>query len=711
MTSMRRRTIVWLPVLVLGAWPSIGFGDAPSYTAAQANQGRRDYATYCSACHKANMQGEHLAPGLVGARFDQSWRGKSLDVLSFHVHRMPNQPVAEPGSLSEETYTNILAHILKSNGLKPADAPLPSEMAALKTMTIPLKPGMEVDVTKPGTPSPEQAALLNTLTPVTDAMLNNPPAGEWLRWGHSSNGQNFSPLNKINKDTVKGLRPAWRTQLQPGISMSWPVVHQGVMYVQTFPDTVLAVDATNGDILWRYQYKGAPRSSSKLGLGLHGDKVFVPTSDQHVLALNAKTGELIWDHAIDLPSEGRGMGGYNLRTSPFVIGDKVIQGVTASFMPKGGFILALDVDSGDEVWRFNTIARPGEYGGDTWNDVPLDKRSGGSVWHQISYDPDLNLIYFGAAPTYDTGPLLHPVKKEGVSNEALYTNCTLALNPDTGELVWHYQHLANDQWDLDWVFERQLVTVPVEGKPRKVVLTVGKIAVMEALDAETGEYLFSVDTGVQNFITNIDPKTGAKTIDPAKLPSIERPCEVCPSAFGARAWPPDSYSPQTKYLYVPITESCMVMGQEGMRLLTSGVGITPSQHPGSQDGMIGRLQAIDVANQKLAWNHDEVAPLSTGTLATAGGLVFCGDLEPSLKAYDDATGEVLWQANLDDLPTSGLVTYEVDGVQYVTVLVGMSNLHVQGLKQLYDEFLAQSDKPHEPAPQGGAALWTFALQQ
>ena len=189
--------------------------------------------------------------------------------------------------------------------------------------------------------------------------------------------------------------------------------------------------------------------------------------------------------------------------------------------------------------------------------MPLERRSGGSVWHQGTYDPELDLIFFGIAPTYDTGPLLRPVDKEGVSSAALYTNSTIALRPDTGELVWHYQHVENDQWDLDWVFERQLVDVEFKGATQRAVMNVGKMAILEAVEAETGRYMFSVDAGLQNVITAIDPESGAKTIDAQKWPNPERPTDVCPSAFGARSWPPTSYSPKTKLLYVPLTESCM----------------------------------------------------------------------------------------------------------------------------------------------------------
>lgn len=688
------------------SWAQAPSGSSPTFTQAQVVEGRAAYRQHCVACHGQRLEGMHLSPALTGERFDRMWRGKTLDLLAFHVRRMPQQPVADPGSLSEETYTNLVAYILQSNGFEWGETALPADTATLAKLSIPKLPGSDVDLDAPVAGAAEASEALKNLPALTDAMLQKPADGDWLQWGRSYSGHSYSPLTKINRENVKDLKLAWRAPLREGMTMPMPLVHGGVMFVNTFPDTVLALDATNGAVLWRHQHKSA-QASQKMGLALHGDRVFVPTSDLHVKALNAKTGELVWDHEITREST-KGRGGYQIRSAPLVAGGKVIQGVTASFIPRGGFIVAIDIETGKESWRFNTIPRPGEPGDNTWNDVPLDERSGGSVWHQGTYDPELNLIYFGVAPTYDTGPLLHSVEKEGVTSDALYTNCTIALNPETGELKWFYQHMPNDQWDLDWVFERQIATVPVDGKPRKVVMNTGKMAVLDALDAATGEYLFSVDMGVQNVITHIDEKTGAKTIDEEKLPDPDRPCVICPSAFGARSWPPTAFSPKTNFVYVPIMEWCMTFGKEGIRLLTSGIGITTSPHPDVEDGFVGRIQAVNVADQSLAWVKHIPAPPTTSTLATGGGVVFAGDLEPSLKAFDDATGEVLWQTALDDLPSGGVITYSVGDAQYVAVLAGLSNLHVRDLARTYYGFRAERGETVASA-NGGAAIWVFAL--
>lgn len=704
MAWLRRTGILWLLLVLMSQWQSVSL--AQNFTKEQAAAGRQAYREHCVTCHGPKLEGVHLSPALVGERFDMMWRAKPADILAFHIRRMPPEPAETSGKLGDETYTNLEAYILMSNGFPAGDTPLPSDLGAQRKVKIPGLPGVNYDPDTPVTASAEQKQLLANLSPVTNDLLVKDSPDDWLQWGGGYDGTSYSSLDIINKDNIANLTPAWRAPIRSGASMTVPLVHEGVMFVHTFPDTVLAMDASNGQVLWRYQREGLTRSTAKTGIALHNNKVLVPTSDQHVVALNAKTGEVIWDHTLkaDAPSGGRG-GGYSLRSAPMVVGNTVIQGVTASFVPKGGFLFALNLDTGEELWRFNTIARPGEPGGNTWNDVPLEKRSGGSVWHQYTYDPELNLIYLGVAPTYDTGPLVHSVDKEGISSEALFTNCTVALDGDTGKLVWYYQHMVNDQWDLDWAFERQIVNLKVDGKDRKVVMNMGKMALLDALDAATGEYLFSIDAETQNVVTDVDPETGTKTIDPGKWPDPDRECDVCPNAAGGRSWPPTAYSPQTKFVYVPIMEWCMRLGKSGMQLLTSGVGITTIEHPDADDGMLARLQAMDVENHKLAWEHNQVAPISTGLLSTGGGLLFAGDIEPSLKAFDDATGKLLWQAKLDDLPSSSLITYRIGEKQYVAVVVGISNIHIGSLTGPY-----RAIAPNAPAsPKAGAAIWVFAI--
>lgn len=723
MTRSQRATMLWILLLLVEPWGSSSAaqppGRPPVFTRAQAAEGNLAYQQYCSACHGQALEGAGVVPPLTGTRFDQAWRGKSAGVLAFHIRRMPPGSDAQRARPSEAAYANVLAYLLSANGFEPGDEKLPSGPAALADLTIPRHAGVAYDPVVPVVKTPAQTALLRNLPSATDKLLQDPSPDDWMHWGRTYSGHSYSPLAQISKANVAKLAPAWRAPLLYGSSMPMPIVHRGVMFLHTFPDTVIAMDAADGQVLWRYKREGLAQSNKKMGLSLHDDRIYVATSDLHVIALDARTGELVWDHELEVGSSGPETPIF-ARSAPLIAGDVVIQGTMSFRVPKGGYIIAINRKTGKEAWRFNTVAWPGQPGGNTWNGIPLEQRNGGSVWQQGTYDPELNLVCFGIAPTYDTAPLLVPAGEQGVTNEALFTNSTVALNPDTGELVWYFQHTQNDQWDMDWVFERTIAELPTaDGGTVKAVMNVGKNAMVDALDAATGRFLFSVDTGVQNVITAVDPRTGAKTIDPSKMPNAERSADICPIPFGARSWPQTSFSPDTNYLYVPITESCFAMSKTGQGgwLLTTGVNYGPAPNPDLDDGMMGRVQAIDAANRKLAWNTDQLTPPSTGILSTGGGLVFSGDIDPSLKAFDDASGKLLWQAPLDDIPSSSLITYKVGETQYVAVVVGMTNNHVRDITTHYRQWSATTGvKAWSPAApegdidRGGAAIWAFALQ-
>jgi alcohol dehydrogenase (cytochrome c) len=222
----------------------------------------------------------------------------------------------------------------------------------------------------------------------------------------------------------------------------------------------------------------------------------------------------------------------------------------------GNYIVGLDAATGNEAWRFNTIAKPGEPGGDSWNGAPFEQRFGGGVWTSGSYDPARNLVYFGTGNTYDIGTLMLPQPRVGESRDALYTDSTLALDPDTGKLIWHHQHMKRDVWDLDWVFEQSLLTLPVNGKPTELVVTGGKTAIFDAMDRATGKYVFSRDLGLQNIVTAIDPVTGEETTNPALEPEPGKTKLLCPNANGARNWLTTAFDPASYILYVPLVETC-----------------------------------------------------------------------------------------------------------------------------------------------------------
>ena len=288
----------------------------------------------------------------------------------------------------------------------------------------------------------------------------------------------------------------------------------------------------------------------------------------------------------------------------------------------GNYVVALDAETGAEVWRFATITRPDTPGGNSWNGLPLDKRNGASVWIPGSYDPVHNLAFFGPGNTYDTGPLRDLVQQDGVTNDALYLDSTLALNPDTGELVWYFQHQANGQWDLDWAFERQVMDLSVNGETKSVVVTVGKQAIFDILETDTGKYVTSIDLGLQNVVTGIDPTTGAKTVDPRLVPGDGETKMICPHVSGGRGWLPTAYDARVKVVYLPMVEACMdlVPVPEGERgSLTTGVRWAVRPRP-EGDGNYGRLEAINLETRETLWIERQRAPMTTGTLVTAGGI-------------------------------------------------------------------------------------------
>ena len=691
------------------AQPVTAAADSVSFTRQQAERGESIYGRACLPCHQPTG-GSGVIPVLVDDSFKTRWAGRPLSDLFAAIKRMP------PGTpLDDESYVNITAHLLKTHGLPFGDSPLPLDVQTLASMTM---PPSEDSISTDTVPGDARHPLLASLSPVTAGQLANPPAGDWLSFGRTNERNGYSPLHEINQDTVHRLAPSWSRKLAAGTNNPTPLIHDGVMFLYTFPDTVMALDATNGHLLWRYRHEPVGVAASrKMGIALGDDKVFVPTSDMHMLALDMKTGEKIWtstiatrkDAAAGTERTANPMSRYDLRAAPIIAAGKVIMGVVSSVVPTGGFIFALDMKTGEESWRFRTIAQPGTPGGHSWNGLPAEQRSGGSVWSSASYEPDLDLVYFGIAPTYRVQPFYKPSNDPSQTREARYTNGTVALDPDTGELRWSYSHHILDHWDLDWAFERHIMDLSVHGRKRRVVATVSKGALLDALDAATGEYLFSVEMGIQTTISAIDPVTGMKTNNPQTEPGREGPYLVCPAAFGARSWTPTAYDATSKLLYQPFIEACFSANVPGYPMLITGVSGNMGTWPGSK-GKIGRLHAIDMEKGETRWLHRQVTPIVSSTLATAGGLVFAGDLDPSLKAFDSASGELLWQRALTDDPSSSIVTYAVNGRQYLALVIGQSNNHHRDWKNYYNRITSVNKWPR-PAPVEGSgpSIQVFAL--
>jgi alcohol dehydrogenase (cytochrome c) len=661
-----------------------GSADAP---------GAQAYADNCATCHGANLQGGAGGPALSGEGFLNAWGGRNDgELLKFIKTSMPP---SDPGGLGDASNAAIVRFIMAKNGVE-----------AGRDQVLPLKPpavgssgfeGSAVGGLSTMTPAPPPAPRPNRFagyTPVTEAMLDDPAPGNWMTWRRSHKGLGYSPLGQITTANVGNLRLAWSLSLPDGDNMTEPLVRDGVLYAMGFGDHVYALDAADGHILWRYQRELPKdvRPSSKKTLGLYGDKLYAATSDLHVIALDARTGRLVWDSEIPHQPGLANPGG------PLVADGVVIQGLTGQ--AKGGALIAgFDAETGKNLWVFHTIPSPGEPGGDTWNGLPQDQRSGGSSWTSGTYDAKTGVALYGVSPTYDTAPMRD--LKPGQNNDALYTDATIALDPHTGKLRWYFQHMKNDQWDFDWVFDRVIGTLDVDGKTHRTIMTSGKEGLFDVLDADTGKYIKTVDMGIQNFVTAIDPVTGEKTIDPALVPDGKNSIFVCPHGGGGRNWGGTSFVTASKRLFVVARDVCQEMRpSKGKGLLSTGVDSVYAAPKGS-DGKYGLLQALDMQTGKIAWAYRQRALWDTGVLTTAGGILFAGSMDRQVQAFDQATGKKLWSAGLANVPNAAPITFEVDGRQYVAFVTGYGNPLSYGVNELNPEF--------QLPPVNGSAIYVFAL--
>jgi alcohol dehydrogenase (cytochrome c) len=674
-----------------------------SYTHQQAEAGRTAYTTYCVSCHGPHLNDGTQGAPLKGPAFMKKYGDRS--VLDLYQIARTTMPTANPGSLDPATYTELIAFLLQENAIVAGQTELPTDPRQLAGMNLPAS-GFSIMAFSPYT-AQKSVVLPNPLdhfTPVGKADLTDPPAKDWLTWRRGWNAHGFSPLQQMTKANAANLRLVWSWTLPAGSTEGVPLERDGTLFVQGFGDTVQALNAKTGDLLWQYTPLLEPGVApfQKRGIALSGEYLYLGTSDVHVVALNVHTGKVVWDTKI-----GNNKIREQINGGPLVAAGKVMVGTAGTGIgakPGGPQLVGLDATTGKELWRLGTIAKPGEPGGDSWNGIPFMSRSGASIWTPGSYDPGTGLAYFGTGNTYDTGPLLPAKKDPGISNDALYTNSTLAVDPETGKLVWHFQHFPNDQWDLDWAFERQLVDLTIDGKPRRAMITTGKIGIYDALDARTGQYLFSIDLGLQNIVSRIDPVTGRKQVNTELYPGDGKVKMVCPHGAGVKNYLPASWNQQSGILVMPLNEACMdifpVPGGGAGLALSSGVnwGIRP--RPNS-DGKYGRLEALDLNTRKVVWTARQRAPITSGVLTTAGGLAFDATFDRVFHAYDSATGKEVWHTRLNDVSSSSPISFEVAGKQYIALVTGAGGFHARSFATLVPEMQSPVNR--------GSTVWVFAL--
>jgi PQQ-dependent dehydrogenase (methanol/ethanol family) len=522
--------------------------------------------------------------------------------------------------------------------------------------------------------------------PVTDQMLQNPDPEDWLMWRRTLNHWGYSPLDQINRDNVHQLRLVWTLPLAPGVQEGTPLVYDGVMYFPHPNDITQAIDAATGEVIWEYRRPGQddnaeyiPFPSINRNLAIYGNLILDNGADNYAYAIDARTGQLVWETMILDYRRGA-----QHSSGPIVANGKVISG--RSCEPEGGpeacVLTAFDALTGKELWRTRTIPRPDEPGGDTWGDIPYEERRHVGLWMVPSYDPELNRIYVGTSVTSPAPKFM----MAGNDEQYLYHNSTLAIDADTGEIVWYLQHNV-DHWDLDHPFERILVdtvTAPDPeavawinprvrpGERRKVITGIpGKTGLVYTIDRETGQFLWARPTVEQNVITSVNVESGQGVVNEEKLftgPGQER--FICPSLAGGKNYHAGAYSPRTGLMYFPLQNTCMTSESVAARPSLDDLYAIRNRDqitPGTQN--VGTIEAISVETGRTAWKREQRSG-ATSLLVTGSDLLFGGDVSGRFRAYDARTGEVLWEVNLGSQVTGFPATYAVNGKQYIAISTG-----------------------------------------
>jgi len=549
--------------------------------------------------------------------------------------------------------------------------------------------------------------------PVTDQMIGAPKPENWVTYRGNYQGWGYSPLEQINKANVKNLQLVWSRAMESGTNEATPLIYNGVMYLGNPGDVIQAIDAATGDLMWEYRQPPPVETphnrygQHKRSIALYGDKIYFVTWDNSVVSLDARTGEVVWktNRGTDLDVSNS--------NGPMVANGVVIAGSTCQFANHGCYVTGHDANTGRELWRNEFIPHPGEPGDETWGGSPFEKRWATGAWGGITYDPELDLVYYGSTGTTPAS--------EGQRNTPgatmAGTDTRFAVRPKTGEIVWKHQVLPRDNWDQECTFEMMVITTPVNPNspdmlsfnpttrrgPRKTLTGVPcKTGIAWSFDAATGEFLWAKPTNEQNIVARIDTKGLVSVNEDAVLKEVGKTYHVCPTYNGGREWPQSAYNPKANVMYVPLSNICIDSTAINRNPApqfsynTNNVGKFPAGK-----NKVGRIDAISVETGKTLWSWETRVTNYSPILTTGSGLLFNGSLDRYLRALDADNGHVLWQTRLPSQVGGGTVTYSINGRQYIAVAGGGGALNALGLTLT----------PEADTHTGGNAIYVFALSQ
>lgn len=570
------------------------------------------------------------------------------------------------------------------------------------TPTQPSPSGLLIPVQPPPKPTPK---VLDHYKAVTADRLKHPEDSDWLMVRRTYDGWGYSPLDQITSANVARLQPVW--MMSTGMNnghQAPPYVNNGVMFVSTSYNQLIAINAKTGDELWRYRSPSPPdaRVSKPVNRGpaLYGDKVFLALGEAVLVAIDAKSGKELWRTTVEDNKKG-----YYMTAAPLIADGKVVVGISGGDGPTRGFVAAYDPDSGKQVWRCFTIPAPGEPGSETWPAGDQWKTGGGATWVTGNYDPETNLLFWGVG----NGNPWVASEREG---DNLYTASTIAIDAATGAIKGHFQYTPNEAWDFDEVAPPILIDFQRNGRTIKGLVDFTRSGYLYFLERTSGKIKFVEGEPYvrQNIFRSLDPKTGRPEVDPDHKAAIGKVASFCPSWHGGKNWEPGAFNPKTRMVYIPTQENiCAVMVARLMETPSGGrrAATTNQMYIAPGADHISEVQAWNVDTGKKAWSHNfRDSPNWGPILTTGGGLVFSGGTnDRMLRAYDAASGAVLWECPTNSGVYAPPSSFMVDGTQYIAVVSGWG----QDARSMESRINGVAVGHYPDVPEGGV-IWVFALK-